>query len=480
MVSINYAFKEIISKIVYYGPGLSGKTTNLQHVFKKVPKDTRGELISLATDADRTLYFDFLPVNVGNIRGFQVKFQLYTVPGQVYYNATRKLVLRGVDGLVFVADSQLDKMDENIESLKNLEENLAEYGYNLSEMPFVIQYNKRDLPNIATIEQLQQQLNTRNVPVFEAVATSGGGVFATLKAISKIVIEKAQKSSAERTDSKTAVVAAMDTSAPKPQPQQTAPPPQPGNEIAPSPAAEVKPENAPYELDDSPSGEVKPQVEQAARAEINPEQRQAAELSSNDSEIKPKSAGQSMSDQVSPGIESSSSQAMEYGELPEEATNTRIGDKEQTQPEPRTQAQVGVMEKPQISKDSELMTNVVVSSSPDDEQQVEDVSQHEDIEETTEHAALKEDIEEINVQKQAVRKHHPDVLDADKLDYLREKLQQPAEAEPQLEQFDQEETVISDPKQTGNAFSKPQMAESTKVKGKKKSGLFGWLKGKKQ
>ena len=155
MVSINYSAREVCCKIVYYGPGLSGKTTNLQYVHAKVPDGTRGKLISLATEADRTLYFDFLPINIGTINGFQAKFQLYTVPGQVYYNATRKLVLRGVDGVVFVADSQPDKMDENIESLANLEENLAEYGYDIDSIPFVIQYNKRDLPGVLPVEELE-------------------------------------------------------------------------------------------------------------------------------------------------------------------------------------------------------------------------------------------------------------------------------------------------------------------------------------
>ncbi len=193
MASINYAFKEISCKIVFYGPGLSGKTTNLQYVHQKIPPQTRGELISLATDQDRTLYFDFLPVDIGKIHGFSTKFQLYTVPGQVYYNATRKLVLRGVDGLVFVADSQKCKMDENIESSQNLVENLSEYGYNLDKIPLVFQYNKRDLPDISSVEELEEVLNSKKLPCFEAIATKGVGVFDTLKCISKLVLNQAKR-----------------------------------------------------------------------------------------------------------------------------------------------------------------------------------------------------------------------------------------------------------------------------------------------
>ncbi len=192
MVSINYATREVACKIVYYGPGLSGKTTNLLYVHKKVPQTSRGKMISLATEADRTLYFDFLPINIGTINGFAAKFQLYTVPGQVYYNATRKLVLRGVDGLVFVADSQPDKMDENIESLTNLSENLAEYGYNIDELPVVIQYNKRDIPGAMSVDELNSRLNPNGWPTFEASAVSGEGVFDTLKLIIKLVLEKAK------------------------------------------------------------------------------------------------------------------------------------------------------------------------------------------------------------------------------------------------------------------------------------------------
>jgi len=193
MASINYAFKEISCKIVYYGPGLSGKTTNLQYIHQKIPTQTRGELISLATDQDRTLYFDFLPINIGKIHGFSTKFQLYTVPGQVYYNATRKLVLRGVDGLVFVADSQKSKMDENIESYQNMVENLSEYGYNLDKITLVFQYNKRDLSPISSVEEIQKVLNPKELPYFEAVAVKGIGVFDTLKCISKLVLDQAKR-----------------------------------------------------------------------------------------------------------------------------------------------------------------------------------------------------------------------------------------------------------------------------------------------
>ena len=210
MVSINYSSREVNCKIVYYGPGLSGKTTNLQYVHAKVPKKTRGDLISLATDADRTLYFDFLPINIGAINGFATKFQLYTVPGQVFYNATRKLVLRGVDGLVFVADSQRSKKDENIESLNNLKENLIEYGYDIYTLPIVLQYNKRDLPDVMPIEEMQQDLNWNNLPYFEASAVKGVGVFDTLKMITKVVLNRAtKKTEAPEAEAEPAVTAGI-------------------------------------------------------------------------------------------------------------------------------------------------------------------------------------------------------------------------------------------------------------------------------
>ena len=189
MSMINYASREINCKIVYYGPGLCGKTTNLEYIFEKVAPNTRGKLISLATETERTLFFDFLPVDLGAIRGFKTRFHLYTVPGQVYYNASRKLILKGVDGVVFVGDSQVERLDANIESMHNLYENLAEYGLDLREIPFVIQYNKRDLPNISSLDELQWELNPNGVPHYEAVAVRGIGVFDTLKAVSKLVIK---------------------------------------------------------------------------------------------------------------------------------------------------------------------------------------------------------------------------------------------------------------------------------------------------
>jgi signal recognition particle receptor subunit beta len=221
MSMINYASREINCKLVYYGPGLGGKTTNLEYVYEKVAPTAKGKLISLATETERTLFFDFLPVDLGTIRGFKTRFHLYTVPGQVYYNASRKLILKGVDGVVFVADSQLERMEANLESMQNLYDNMAQHGYDLTRLPFVIQYNKRDLPNAAPIRELQEALNPgwpvedparqrphddpdrpgewlvrqmdgvwiERVPYFEAVAVQGAGVFDTLRAISKRVLK---------------------------------------------------------------------------------------------------------------------------------------------------------------------------------------------------------------------------------------------------------------------------------------------------
>ena len=228
MSVINYASREINCKIVYYGPGLGGKTTNLEHVYARVAPDTRGKLIPLATENERTLFFDFLPVDLGTIRGFKTRFHLYTVPGQVYYNASRKLILKGVDGVVFVADSQVDRQEANIEAMQNLYDNMAEYGYDITRMPFVIQYNKRDLPNASPIQDLDVLLNPgfevvdparqrpmedpnnpgkllveqlptgewiERVPSIEAVAVAGDGVFDTLKAVSKLVLKSLASSS---------------------------------------------------------------------------------------------------------------------------------------------------------------------------------------------------------------------------------------------------------------------------------------------
>lgn len=188
MSFVNYHTKEINCKIVYYGPGLGGKTTNIQYIYQKTSSQNKGQMITLNTENERTLFFDFLPLDLGEIRGFKTRFHLYTVPGQVFYEASRKLILRGVDGIVFVADSQVERMEANIESFQGLKKNLTEQGYDLSKVPMVMQWNKRDLPNIVPVEDLQFQLNKRKVPAFEAIATNGTGVFETLKMVSKSVL----------------------------------------------------------------------------------------------------------------------------------------------------------------------------------------------------------------------------------------------------------------------------------------------------
>ncbi len=193
MTFINYASREINCKIVYYGPGLCGKTTNLQHIFESTAPQSRGKLISLATETDRTLFFDFMPLELGTVRGFKTRFHLYTVPGQVFYDASRKLILKGVDGVVFVADSQEERMDANVESLYNREENLKAQGYDLMKIPYVLQLNKRDLPNIIPVDELAAELRRKEEPIVEAVASTGSGVFDTLKAVAKQVLTELRK-----------------------------------------------------------------------------------------------------------------------------------------------------------------------------------------------------------------------------------------------------------------------------------------------
>ena len=188
MSFINYSSREINCKIVYYGPGLCGKTTNLQYIYNKTNPDLKGKMISLATETERTLFFDFLPLALGQIRGFKTRFHLYTVPGQVFYDASRKLILKGVDGVIFVADSQVERMEANIESLDNLRQNLGEQGYDLDKISCVVQYNKRDLPNAADLDEMKRLLNPNGVPDFEACATVGKGVFETLKAVARGVL----------------------------------------------------------------------------------------------------------------------------------------------------------------------------------------------------------------------------------------------------------------------------------------------------
>ncbi len=193
MTFINYASKEINCKIVYYGPGLGGKTTNLQYIYSKTSPDAKGKMISLATEADRTLFFDFLPLDLGTIRGFTTRFHLYTVPGQVFYDASRKLILKGVDGVVFVADSQEERMEANIESIRNLEQNLKEHGFELQSIPYALQFNKRDLQNAVPADEMYRILNYKREPTFEAVATTGIGVFDTLKAVAKLILIELRK-----------------------------------------------------------------------------------------------------------------------------------------------------------------------------------------------------------------------------------------------------------------------------------------------
>lgn len=237
MALVNHTTREINAKIVYYGPGLCGKTTNIHYIYHRIAPTQRGKLISLATETDRTLFFDFLPVELGTIKNYKVRFHLYTVPGQVFYNATRKLVLKGADGVIFVADSQRVMMDANLESLANLKDNLSEMGIDLDDFPLVLQYNKRDLPDIYTVEELNEALNKRNVPFYEAVATRGDGVLKTFTAISKLVLQDMQRHPDRHNLSLGDIV-----SKPGPEP---APPQEPS--IPGGPMAEAKPEMAALE-----------------------------------------------------------------------------------------------------------------------------------------------------------------------------------------------------------------------------------------
>jgi signal recognition particle receptor subunit beta len=223
MVQINFALKEVNCKIVYYGPGMSGKTTNLEIVHQKAPEENKGDLTSISTEGDRTLFFDFMPLDLGTVAGMRTKFQLYTVPGQVYYNSTRKLVLQGVDGVIFVADSDPEKMAENIESYENLIENLTEYGKDVRELPHVLQYNKRDHPNALSVEEMDRQLNRFGVPTFEAVAVTGEGVFPTLKVLAGMVLESIDRMDNRRQPARAPASRAAAPARPQPAPAAPAP-----------------------------------------------------------------------------------------------------------------------------------------------------------------------------------------------------------------------------------------------------------------
>jgi signal recognition particle receptor subunit beta len=267
MVFFNYATMQMAAKIVYYGPGLCGKTTNLQHIYQKTSSKSRGEMVSLETETDRTLFFDLLPLDVGNIAGFKTRFQLYTVPGQVFYNSTRKLVLRGVDGIVFVADSQVPMLEANLESFSNLQANLSELGLNIDEIPLVFQFNKRDLKNILPVEELNSSLNPRDLPYFEASALQGVGVFETLKGISKATLIMLRRRALGEDKMKIPEIAT------KPMPEkpkiQTPPPPPPNVFMGASPISTSQPE---FENKPEAEGATSPAAEPtlAASTEQNP------------------------------------------------------------------------------------------------------------------------------------------------------------------------------------------------------------------
>ncbi len=254
MVQINFALKEVNCKIVFYGPGMSGKTTNLEIVHQKAPEENKGELTSISTEGDRTLFFDFMPLDLGNVAGMRTKFQLYTVPGQVYYNSTRKLVLQGVDGVIFIADSDGSKMDENIESYNNLIENLEEYGKDIREMPHVLQYNKRDHPNALPVEELDKQLNKFGVPTFEAVAVTGEGVFPTLKVLCGMVLESIDRMDRRPTKSR------------KPAPEKAAAPAENARQAAPQRSAPQRGGPAPAGQRKRPAAPAKGENKQRRKA----------------------------------------------------------------------------------------------------------------------------------------------------------------------------------------------------------------------
>src|SRR5262245_43013229 len=238
MVQINFARREVNCKIVFYGPGLSGKTTNLEIIHKKVPDTARGNLTSIATEQDRTLFFDFMPLDLGQVAGMKTKLFLYTVPGQVYYDSTRKLVLQGADGVSFIADSDPNRMNDNIESFKNLERNLKDYGVDIRKIPLVIQYNKRDLPGALSVPELNAKINPYGVPVFEAVAVKGEGVMQTLKGISKLVVDRLNEEYAPVKSAAAPAAAAAPARAAAPAPAAApAAPPRPPSAVSPAPAA---------------------------------------------------------------------------------------------------------------------------------------------------------------------------------------------------------------------------------------------------